>query len=80
MVFPWELEEAFLWEVALGLVEAEKKSERSSRNHARRGRTGGATSHVLSRHLRLLIPLAWKESASPQATLDFSSGVQQVRA
>lgn len=34
MAFHWELEEAFLWEVALGLVEAEKKRESSSKSHA----------------------------------------------
>lgn len=62
----------------MGLVEAEKKRERSSRNHVRRGRTGGATSHVLSRHLRLLIPQALQESAPPQATLDFSSGFSEA--
>lgn len=63
----------------MGLVEAEKKRERSSRNHACRGRTGRATSHVLSRHLRLLIPQALQESASPQATLDFSSGISEAK-
>lgn len=58
MVFHWELE-AFLREVALGLVEAEKKRERSSKTHthAVEGQ-GGTTSHILSHRLGLLIPPA----------------------
>lgn len=49
MVLHWELEEAFLWEVALELVEAEKKRERSSKSHtcAVEGQ-GGISSHILS--------------------------------
>lgn len=43
MVFHWELEAAFLWDLTLGLVEAENR-ERDSRKqtHAGGGR-GGAT-------------------------------------
>lgn len=43
MEFHWELEAAFLWDVTLGLVEAENR-ERDSRKqtHAGGGR-GGAT-------------------------------------
>lgn len=37
--FRWELEEAFLWAVALGLVEAEKGQEQQD-THTSRGRTG----------------------------------------
>lgn len=50
---PWELQEAFLGDVALGLVAAEKKRERSSGSHTRIGEDGGTTRHVLSRLLRL---------------------------
>lgn len=48
----WELEEVILWEVALGLAEAEKKRDRSSESHTKavEGQVG-TTSRILSYRL-----------------------------
>lgn len=42
MVFHWELEAAFLWEVTLGLVEAENR-EAGSKKHTHAGEGKGGT-------------------------------------
>lgn len=70
MVFHWELEAAFLWDVTLGLVEAENR-ERDSRKQSMQGEGGEEPQPRSQPPPDLLIPQALKESAFPQGHSGF---------